>query len=443
MLVRVIVSLVLATAAKAQSAIVFANVTVVDVEAGVLRPNQTVIVEGVRIAAADDAAKVPIPRTARVIDGKGKFLIPGLWDMHVHEFPEPHIPELFLANGITGIRDMYDDAPKIRELKKAIQEHRQTGPRVVASGPVLNGVFEKNAQVVVRTPEQARQAVRQQVKDGVDFIKIYNGLSREAFYAIAEESKRSNVTFVGHTPDSVTTVEAAAAGQRSIEHLDGVLLDSASNSAALRQAHRFIPDRGVLQSFDPDRAKQLFATYVRYGTWHCPTLSVYRADVLMNDPAAAKDPNFRLFPAIWLPKPSPKKSRDEALDRAVEQKMMEVTAMMFRAGVRLLAGTDTGYPFVLPGFGLHDELELMVSAGVPDSAVLRIATLAPAQFLGRNGELGSVKRGKLADLVLLGADPLKSIANTRLVRAVVADGCLYDRAALDSLLADAKSAASR
>src|ERR1019366_325311 len=140
------------------------------------------------------------------------------------------------------------------------------------------------------------------------------------------------------------------------------------------------------------------------------------------------------------PKPGRTPFQDSALDRAVQQKAMVVTAMMFRAGVRLLAGTDTGYPYVLPGFGLHDELELMVSAGLPVPAVLRIATLAPAQFFGREDELGSVSRGKLADLVLLDANPLESIANTRRVRAVVADGRLYDRAALDRLLADEAAA---
>jgi len=201
----------------------------------------------------------------------------------------------------------------------------------------------------------------------------------------------------------------------------------------------------VLDSFGPARADRLFATFVRYGTWHCPTLSVYRSAVFVDDASLVdnrKDPNLvRYLPEFWLPQPA-KNSLRLALDRAVQQKVMEVTAMMFRAGVRLLAGTDTGEPFVLPGFGLHDEPELMVAAGLPVSAVLRIATLAPAQFLGRDNELGSVSRGKLADLVLVDADPLKSIENTRLIRAVVADGRLYERAALDGLLLDAGSAAA-
>jgi len=192
------------------------------------------------------------------------------------------------------------------------------------------------------------------------------------------------------------------------------------------------------------RADRLFAAFVRYGTWQCPTLSIYQDMVFADNPSLANnrtDPNLR-----WLRLPAlPQREKLSELerDRAMQQEMMAVTTMMFRAGVRLLAGTDTGYPFFVPGFALHDEIELMVSAGLPVSAVLRIATLAPAQFFGREDELGSVSKGKQADLVLLDADPLQSIRNTRLIRAVVADGRLYDRAALDGLLRDTGSSALR
>jgi hypothetical protein len=288
---------------------------------------------------------------------------------------------------------------------------------VIADGKVLDGKM---------TPEQARGAVRQQARDGVDFVKVYNGLPRDAYYAIADEAKRARVPFVGHTPDAITTIEAAAAGQRSIEHLDGVLLDCSPLAGWLRRIGQFLPDRRLLDSFDPARARTLFAAYIRYGTWHCPTLVLHRA-------APPHDnPGFQYLPD-WRPKPGTEEPKDPRVARAIEQKMMEVTAMMFRAGVRLLAGTDTGQPYVLPGFGLHEEMELMVAAGLPAAAVLRIATLAPAEFLGRENELGTVAPGRIADLVLLDADPLASIANSRLARAVVADGRLYERAELERL----------
>ena len=120
--------------------------TIVNVAAGALHADQTVVITGARIVAAADSARVRVPTGARIVPGQGRFLIPGLWDMHVHDFPSPHVPEIFLANGVTGVRDMYDDQPKIQDLRQAIREHRRDGPRVVASGPVLNGEMEKNRQ---------------------------------------------------------------------------------------------------------------------------------------------------------------------------------------------------------------------------------------------------------------------------------------------------------
>ena len=424
---RLIVFALLSAAATlhAQAPIAITNVTVVDVAAGVLRANQTVVVQGARIAAAGDASRVRVPAGARVVPGRGAFLIPGMWDMHVHDFPHPHVPELYLVNGVTGVRNMYD-IPALREVRLAIEQHRRPGPRIVASLRTLNGEREKNEQVVVRTAAQAREAVRAQIRDGADFIKVYNALPREAYFAIADEAKRARIPFVGHTPDTLTTMEAAAAGQRSIEHLDGVLLDCSPLGAWLRQSDRFLPDQRLLDTFEPARAATVFAAYVRHGVWHCPTLTIYRPASLAN---------LDRVPQAWRPRPDKTLLKNTSLDLAIHKKTMEVTAMMFRAGVRLLAGTDTGMPYILPGFGLHDELELMAAAGIPASAVLRIATLAPAQFLDREKDLGTIAAGKLADLVLLDADPLQSIANTRRIRAVVADGQLYDRAALDRMQA--------
>ena len=417
--------LLAAATLHAQTAIAFTNVTVVDVAAGVLRANQTVVVQGARIAAAGDASRIRVPAGARVISGRGAFLIPGMWDMHVHDFPHPHVPELYLVNGVTGVRSMYD-IPKLREVRADIEAHRRPGPRVIATGRTLNGEREKNEQVVVRTAAQARDAVRSQVREGADFIKVYNALPREAYFAIADEARRAGIPFVGHTPDALTTIEAAAAGQRSIEHLDGVLLDCSPFGAWLRKSDRFLPDQRLLDTFEPARAATVFAAYVRYGVWHCPTLTIYQPVNLAN---------LDRVPKAWRPREDKSLLKDTPLDRAIHKKTMKVTAMMFRAGVRLLAGTDTGVPYILPGFGLHDELELMAAAGIPASAVLRIATLAPAQFLDREKDLGTIAAGKLADLVLLDADPLQSIANTRRIRAVVSDGQLYDRAALDRMQA--------
>ena len=325
-----------------------------------------------------------VPVGSRVVPGRGAFLIPGMWDMHVHDFPHPHVPELYLVNGVTGVRNMYD-IPALREVRVAIEQHRRPGPRVVATGQILNGEREKNEQIVIRTAAQAREAVRAQIRDGADFIKVYNALPREAYFAVADEAKRARIPFVGHTPDALTTMEAAAAGQRSTEHLDGVLLDCSPFGAWLRQSGRFLPDQGLLDTFDPARAATVFAAYVRHGGWHCPTLTIYR-------PASVA--NLDRVPPAWRPSADKALLKNTPLDFAIHRKTMEVTAMMFRAGVRLLAGADTGMPYILPGFGLHDELELMAAAGIPAGAVLRIATLEPAQFLDREKDLANSRASR-------------------------------------------------
>ncbi|MBI4905651.1 MAG: amidohydrolase family protein [Acidobacteria bacterium] len=422
------------SAAACAQPVAFANATVIDVEQGRRLVGQTVLTESGRITAVGTAGKVAVPRNARLIAAGGKFLIPGLWDMHVHELPARNVAQMFLLNGITGVRDMYDKPEKLRTLPSLLRV-------VKLAGNVLNGVNEKNDQTVVRDAEQGREAVRRQIGAGADFIKVYNALPRDAYYAVAKECARARVPFVGHVPDAVTSLQASAAGQRSIEHLDAFLLDSASNAALLRMGKRYIPSWQMLKAYAEARAGQIIAAFARHGTWQCPTLVAHRGFALEQDPKLdPNDPVLLHLPRSWLPKRTGVTHSDNALNRAVVAKFMEITARMYRGGVPLLAGSDTGNPYVLPGFGLHDELELMVAAGLPAGAVLRIATLNPARFLGREHELGTVAKGKVADLVLLDADPLADIANTRRVHAVMASGRLYDRATLDRMLSDAIAA---
>lgn len=428
-----LLTLLAAMLAGAQPPVAIVDVTVVDVAAGRGVPHQTVIVERGRITAVTNAAAAAIPPGARRLSGQGRFLIPGLWDMHVHELPARNVSQMFLVNGVTGVRDMYDDPAKLNGLPGLLRVVRM-------AGGTLNGVNENGHQVVVRTAAQARDAVRRQIAAGGQFLKVYNALPREAYFAVAAESAQLQVPFVGHLPDALTPIEAARAGQRSIEHLDGFLLSSASTVALLRKANRFEPDWPMLKAYDPVRADQIIAAFARHTTWQCPTLVLHRSYALLHDPKLdLRDPALRALPKSWLPKPS-RPTGDAALDRAVLPKLMEVTARMHRAGVPLLAGTDTGAAYVLPGFALLDELDLLEHAGIPTADVLRIATLHPARFLGRERELGTVEKGKLADLVLLDADPLLAITHVRRLQAVIAAGVLYDRSSLDRMLAAAIAA---
>ena len=364
--------------------LVITHVTLIDTEAGRARPDVTVIVSGDRITAVGPARSIAVPRGATVLDGRGKFLIPGLWDMHAHLFatlpldpndPAPRdyfVPRL-VAGGITGVRSMWDDPGAIRRLRAI-----PGVPRIVSCGPILDGPqpYVPGA-LAISNAGQARDAVRRLKNDGVDFIKVYSLLPRDAYFAIAEETRAVSLPFAGHIPNSVTPEEASDAGQKSLEHLMG------------------------MESVDPRKASALFARFVKNGTWLTPTLTALRGLTLFDDPKQLNDPRIaslpELFQKYW-------KSGGAGVRSDVKtfQGQLELVGALHRAGVKLLAGTDTPNPFVYPGESLHDELELLVKAGLTPIEALRCATLRPAEYLGMPDRLGSISTGKLADLVLLG-----------------------------------------
>jgi Amidohydrolase family len=259
-------------------------------------------------------------------------------------------------------------------------------------------------------------------------------------------------------------VEASAAGQHSIEHLTGILLASSTREDELRQAYEDawthlpegerLPSRArtrlMLETFSPEKAHALFAAFTRHHTWQSPTLTVLRNTAFLDDPYVRRDPRRKYLPAevtaSWDPTTDfrfkTRTPEDFALARLEYQKHVELVGMMHRAGVELLAGTDVLNPYCFPGFSLHEELELLVEAGLTPMEALQAATLNPARFLGKAQEFGTVAEGKRADLVLLDANPLEAISNTHKIDAVVVNGRLLDRAALDALLAQAKAAAA-
>jgi imidazolonepropionase-like amidohydrolase len=384
------------------------HVTVIDVESGRARPDMTIVAEGPRIAAVSPAARAKVPRGAQVLDGRGKFLIPGLWDMHVHLFTalpptsddpsgRTYFAPALLAHGVTGVRSMFDDLGAIRKLREAVP-----GFEVVSPGPILDGdppYFP--GFIACKTPEIARAAVQRVKSDGGDFVKVYSLLSREAFYAIVDESRRVGLRFAGHLPNSVTPAEASDAGQMSMEHLMGVPNDPA-----------------------------LFARFVRNGTWQTPTLVALRAPAFAGDPAFEDDPRVSTVPEpvrqYWTMQLAEMKhwGKDAADRRARFDAQLQTVGAMQRAGVKILAGSDTPNPYVFPGISLHEELALLVKAGLTPAEALRAATILPAEFLGRLESSGSIAPGKNADMVLLSADPLADITNTRRISAVVLKGRL-------------------
>ena len=435
--------------------IVIAHVTVVDTGGGAARPDTTVVVEGNRITAVETEGRARIPPNAVVIDGRGKFLIPGLWDMHVHTFFGDWVPggrevtlPLFLANGVTGVRDMGSDLDPVLAARRDTARGSLVGPRMVASGPMLDGPKTPfPAAIAIATPEDGRRAVEKLAGRGVDFIKIQSYVPRDAYFAIAEECRKRKIVFAGHVPDAIRASEAANAGQKSFEHLIGIFEGGSTAEDAFLRGPKG-PGR-FLETYDAAREAALIALLAERRVWQCPTLFWERGQWLVDAIDVTKDPNARYAPASWREKSWPKFAAGIVKDLdtdplPVRERFVEhelgIVKRLHRAGVPFLAGTDTPAGVgVLPGFSLHQELRRFVDAGFTPLEALQTATIHPARFLDRLDDFGTVAKGKVADLVLLDANPLDDIGNTRRIAAVIANGRYSDRAKLDRILADVEA----
>ena len=377
---------------QSREAIAIVDVTVVDIQRGTDLPHINVVVDGDRIASFGPATG-RVPGRASVISGKERFLIPGLWDMHVHVADDPRALGLLLAAGITGAREMANVPTKALDARRRIQEGVLDGPRLLVAGPALEGPpgeADYNTWIV-HGPEEARKTVAKLVDLGVDFIKVHDHLSSESYRAIAESAKAKGIPFVGHVSEYVTPMEASDLGQKSIEHFE------------------FLP-KPCLALFDPKRPPipagcdhaaldSLMKTFAKNGTWLDPTAGA-----------------FRFFdPHQWTTTHSVYRS---------------VAALIRGNGVKVLAGTDQSSYLEskgsVPGQSLHEELAFFVDAGFTPAEALWAATEGPAEFLGLADSVGGIKAGRSADLVLLDANPLQDISNTRRIAAVIKQGHLYD-----------------
>jgi imidazolonepropionase-like amidohydrolase len=447
-------------------ALVLSRVTVIDVAAGRVKPEMTVIIAGDRIEAVGPSSRVPTPDNALVVDVSGKFLIPGLWDAHyhlAHEFSanwarDVSLP-LLVANGITGVRDMGGDFELIKALRKEIAAGTIPGPRINAAGPQLTGTSKDSVQFLAsNNAEAARRSVIYLKQAGVDFIKVQSLVPRDAYFAIADEAKRQGLSFVGHVPELISAVEASDAGQRSMEHSMGIWQSCSTAEPELRKSmtdalkdtkttplYIFarmsfgLPPRGTLDTFSDAKASQLFKRFARNGTAQVPTLVEEQSFALVVSNRLMDQRGMNLVPPSmqkpWdLPNLLTPLSAEDRQDLVkIVPMMLDVVGRMHRAGVRILAGTDAPW-LVVPGFSLHDELFLLVKAGLTPADALRAATSDTAQFLGLQNSLGTVETGKLADLVLLDANPLEDIRNTQRISGVFIQGHYFDRQALDGLL---------
>jgi imidazolonepropionase-like amidohydrolase len=466
-------------AAQAARPLALTNVTVIDATGKPAQREMTVLIEGERISKLFKTGQTKLPSNAEIIDANGKFLIPGLWDMHIHLTNQPDqtlsrdwMLPLLTANGVTGIREMGGAWQHIQNLRQAVSANNGIGPRIVAPGPFVDGPGFVDKPV--RTPDEARQQVRELKKLGVDFIKVQANLSPECYRAVLAEAKALGLTVAGHVPEAVSAFEVVRSGQRSIEHSSpilpgdaGIMLSCSSKEDALRAELLAIKNDSaapnadrqqlrlrqrklqteMLETYDARKCAGLFALMKQNNVWVVAT-QIWAQRLLPLNAEDVIDPIAKMYLPLKT-RTRFEQRRSEgikitapesfALRQQIAAKTREMLGAMRLAGVPLLAGTDAYDGAVLPGFSLHQELELLVQSGLTPMETLQTATRNAAQFFGEEKTRGTIEIGKQADLVLLEADPLQNIAHTRQIHAVIQGGKLLTAEARQALLEKIKA----
>ncbi|HLJ15121.1 MAG TPA: amidohydrolase family protein [Bryobacteraceae bacterium] len=431
------------------------NVTVIDVAGSRTLPERTLIIQGERIASIGPARSTPIPQNAQVVNGQGKYLIPGLWDMHVHLWHEENQLPVYVAFGVTGVRDMGSNFLKTQQWRAEIEKGKAIGPHIVTPGAALNGDDlhdEKLPILRVQTPADARRIFDYLYDQNVDFIRILPSLPRFAYFALTEQGRHWGVPIAGDLPFSVSVAEAITNRQSSIEHLSRMFLACsaeaeeleieaeraalAGNAAALERI-----ENRALDTFSETKAQELLQRCALFETRQVPELT--RFERAASDSAEIEcDPRVSFVPRSvrnqWKRVGRRLSSDDLAYRHKRYEKALEMVRVMERYHVGIMAGTDTGNPDTIPGATLHDELRLLVQAGLTPMEALRSATVVPAKYLGWDDALGTVEKGKVADLVLLNADPLADIANTQKIAGVFLRGRYLSKTELIHILSSVK-----
>jgi len=452
----IVVALVVGTAAMSpppravalpRAPVAIVHATVLTMADSVPLRDATVVIDAGHITAVGPNT-TRIPARARIIDGTGKFLIPGLWDMHVHTavpLGEPLLP-LYIANGVTGVRDMGGDFATIAAWRRRIRSGALVGPRIVASGPYLQGGDAALPHFVVTTPAEGEAAVDSLARMHADFVKVHEMIPRDAFLAVARTARARGLAFAGHLTGEVSLDEAIDAGQRSVEHLNG-LRNSCSVSDSLHLAAATALHRYALAECRVEPETTTYRHLASKEAWITPTLvalemiAAFPSETLPSDTLAHYLPKaLREAMAAALELPADAPADASALGRALWRKRLEVVRALSDHGVRLLAGTDAPLPNSIPGFGMHAELEALVQAGLTPWQALRAATAEPARYFATD-TIGVIRPGAVGDVVLLEANPLDDIRNTRRIAWVVAAGRPYSARELERLKKGALAAA--
>lgn len=445
------------------------NVSIIHVDEGTIEPGMSIIITGNRITAIGSVNEINVPDEATLIDGTGKYLIPGLWDMHMHnvndvyevapwDFHEPDPQDIeqreiympiYLAFGVTGTRELSGGLASV-ELRNRIESGEILGPHMVVGSPLLDGphpLFPEAAVIAIEGTEHAAHVVTELHSQGFDFLKPYSLLPAESYRALHERARELGMDVAGEVPIGISLWEAAKLGQRTVEHLTGVEFACSRREEELRahyvsRLRSFNADTSSedaldiwnrsewepFESLDPERCSKLYAHLVEHGTWVVPTLIIQKMISHTDDSLLANNPNLRYTWPIDLEDMADELDPERRL-RPIHDYRMHIIDELFNAGVGILAGSD-----IPGGYTLHQELELFVESGLTPLQALRTATINPTRFLGRDHEFGSIAQGMIADLVLLNENPLNDIRNTQRIEAVIFQGHLLDRPHLDRIL---------
>lgn len=424
----------LSSLSAAEPSFIIEHCSVFDPESGQMLPDRTIVVRGTKLTSVQPANDLTeVPADAQVIDGRGKFALPGLIDAHVHvvhvldyaHLTGDEVLPLYLAAGVTSIRSTGDEIVAATLVARFAEAHSSTCPRVFTCSPLLDAdpPIHRDVGRGVTDPAQVPAILADLTAWNIRTVKIYAGTSRPVGKAIIDEGHRRGLFVTAHL-GAYSAQDAVADGIDGLEHIWSVFNYVIPPEVASQPGHR-----GRLDLANPI-CESLIADLVKHQTYVDPTLAVFRNMILLPDVPAVRDHPDNAFVPQRLRKFWPEYlartgcPQGGALeDRQREfAKYQELTGKLYRAGVPLLVGTDSPEPFVPPGFSLHQELEMLVESGLPPAAALRAATLTNATVLGEQDRLGSISTGKLADLVLLNANPLEDIRNTRQIELVVRGG---------------------
>ena len=454
-----------------ENAICIQNINTIDPNEG-LKENQTIIIREGRILKIASTSELSLDPANNIVDGTGQYMIPGLWDAHVHfSFMEelaPMMLDLFLAYGITSVRDTGGRIEFVKVWKDKALANPTTAPRVMIAGPLLDGmpnVYDGSdpghppLSVGLPTVTDVAEQIDLLHSQGVDLLKAYEMLTPDQFATVIEKAKEKGLKVTGHVPLSMDVIAASNGGLNSMEHMRNLELSMASNADELLAQRKKLLEEGkgkpggvlrssihqaqratAIQNYDEEKAAAVLEVLATNQTWQIPTMALNTLRTTKPFRKQAWQESFQYLPdtisSQW------NKTIDFMIDssevsdfqRQHADWMMNMIKKVHESEIGIMAGTDTPIGFLTPGYSLHEEMNVLVEAGISPIEVLKSATYNPAAYFNMENELGSIKETFLADLLILDANPLEDINNTLKIKSVIRNGELHDRLALDKIL---------